>query len=299
MKRGTTEHPKMKKFARLIKMPVFAAVGIMEMLWHWTAKFAPAGDIGRFDDADIAEAVAWPSDRTTDELIQAMIGSGWVERMDGESRLYIHDWHEHADDTVNMSLARDTKFFANGVMPKLSRLSNDEKRRIEDAFKALAESGQAHKCTFMCTECASKRTALALALPKPPPPLSPTGGGEEGRKVLNQGARAIAERIGVTGEGLDIAATFPSARAVQVLAEVDEVKPKSRPGLFLHKLRENRDPPKKLTAKIIVEYVKAGVVLGINGTTINGKVIQHASDGIYLNDKLFVPTDKLQETSYE
>ena len=49
MKRGTPDHPKVAKLASMIGLPIPWAlpytVGLLEMLWHFTAKFAPRGDI--------------------------------------------------------------------------------------------------------------------------------------------------------------------------------------------------------------------------------------------------------------
>ena len=59
MKRGTPDHPKTLRLARLLGIPQAAAVGILEMLWHFTGKYAVQGDIGRFQDGEIAQAAGW------------------------------------------------------------------------------------------------------------------------------------------------------------------------------------------------------------------------------------------------
>lgn len=103
MKRGTPEHPKAKRLARALKINRAWAIGILEALWHWAGKYAPQGDIGRFADDDISDAVYWEKQPNT--LIDALIDCGWLER-DDTYRLIIHDWHDHADDAVKKCLSR-------------------------------------------------------------------------------------------------------------------------------------------------------------------------------------------------
>ena len=47
MKRNTIDHPKTKALARALGLPLYSGVGVLEALWHWTARHAPAGDVGR------------------------------------------------------------------------------------------------------------------------------------------------------------------------------------------------------------------------------------------------------------
>jgi hypothetical protein len=93
----------MKELARLLKIEVHAAVGILEMLWHFTGEFAPCGDIGRIKDPAIADGVSWRKD--PDTLIRALVGSGWLDRNE-KYRLIVHDWDQHADESVKKKLNR-------------------------------------------------------------------------------------------------------------------------------------------------------------------------------------------------
>ena len=97
MKRGTAEHPKTLDLAAALNLPQWGAVGILESLWHFAAKFARRGDIGRRTDAAIARGIDWRDD--PEKLIQALVDTGWLDRCRCH-RLRIHDWHEHADQTV-------------------------------------------------------------------------------------------------------------------------------------------------------------------------------------------------------
>jgi hypothetical protein len=101
VKRGTPDHRKMKDLARRLKIPLPYAVGIMEMLWHQVSKYAIQGDVGKWPDEAIAEAVHWKGD--TDKLVNALVDSGWLDR-DPDYRLVVHDWDQHADQSVCKTL---------------------------------------------------------------------------------------------------------------------------------------------------------------------------------------------------
>lgn len=157
MKRGTVEHPKTKALARALKIPQYSAVGILESLWHWTAQFAPAGDVGRYENSDIADGVHWDGD--AEKLVAALVSCRWLDEHD-EHRLVIHDWSTHADDAVNLVLARRTTFFTDGTRPKLTRLAKPERERIQSQF----DTHGAH------TECTLPIPSHPL--PKPSPPIA-------------------------------------------------------------------------------------------------------------------------------
>lgn len=117
MKRGTPDHPKVAALCALLNIRKYEAVGILEMLWHFTAKYAPQGDIGKYTDKAIAAAVDWQrptgAKGVTPEcrLSDALVGAGWVDRHP-VCRLVVHDWHEHSDQTLRRFLASRKLAFA-------------------------------------------------------------------------------------------------------------------------------------------------------------------------------------------
>lgn len=121
MKRGCPDHPKTIAFARVLNLPRYSAVGLLEMLWHWTAKYAPRGDVGRFSDGQIAEAVSWTDEPT--KLVRAYIDTRWLDEHKTH-RLVVHDWSQHADDATKKYLARHGLKFVDSVRTK-SRQSRD------------------------------------------------------------------------------------------------------------------------------------------------------------------------------
>lgn len=191
----------MKRLVRKLGVPLYAATGILELIWHLTAREAPQGNLGKLEDADIADAVGWADDPA--KLIEALTDAGWLDASD-EHRLVVHDWHEHADDATDNALARSGQFYANGNPPRMNRLSIKEKQDLQ--VKHYAQSANL---------CAQKRTAnhekplpsLSLSLshsqaltPKPPdgPPLSPLAAKEPAQSVdLSLMNRILCEKVGI------------------------------------------------------------------------------------------------------
>jgi hypothetical protein len=61
VKRDAPNNSKMKRLCRLLDIPVYQSVGILELLWHLTAREAPRGDIGKLDNETIAEGSGKPA----------------------------------------------------------------------------------------------------------------------------------------------------------------------------------------------------------------------------------------------
>lgn len=124
MKRGTPDHPKMLMLASLLGLEKWGAVGVMESVWHFTAKYAPAGDIGKYTDEMIAVGIGWS--KSAEQLISALVESKWLE-MSGQVRLYVHDWHHHSDDYADKHLMRNGLAYANGEKPRRQPAQNTTK----------------------------------------------------------------------------------------------------------------------------------------------------------------------------
>jgi hypothetical protein len=138
MKRGTPEHPKIMDFAEAIHAKLIdegvdlplelahsLACGIFERLCHYTARYAPAGDIGKHSNTRIAYAVGWKYDATW--LVGTLTACRIIDAHEA-CRLYIHDWHEHSDDAADKWLHDKDLTYANGHCTrrgKKSRLSHD------------------------------------------------------------------------------------------------------------------------------------------------------------------------------
>jgi len=154
-------------------------------MWHYTATYAPAGDIGKWEDSAIADALGWPAQECA-RLMHALRISRWVDAHDVH-RLVVHDWYDHCEDAVHMALARKTQYFVDGRMPKLTKFNDKEKAIIRELYAKTPYilTDMRTECAQNAQECAEKRTALAL--PSPPiaiansldPPIVPHSGDGE------------------------------------------------------------------------------------------------------------------------
>lgn len=102
MKAGTTDNPKFRHLVRDFKKPLYVVVGILESIWAFTKKNAPQGDIGKWTDEEICDAIEW--DGPIDQLIDVLVDRKWLDRCPVH-RLVVHAWEEHADNTVKRVLA--------------------------------------------------------------------------------------------------------------------------------------------------------------------------------------------------
>lgn len=151
MKRGTPQHPKVDLLMFGLTLPRPAVVGHLELLWHFAARYAPRGDVGRFTDAQLAAAACWEGDPA--RFVRALVDCGWLDDCD-EVRLVVHDWHDHADDTTRKHLKRHGQDFCRPVRT----VSRQRRPRVR-------------------TESVSRRPAVAVPshsqaepLPEPVPP---------------------------------------------------------------------------------------------------------------------------------
>lgn len=104
MKLGTSRSPKLAGLARDLGINRREAAGLLCFLWEWTWEQAPRGDIGRWSDEDIAEAVHEPPDRAA-LLVDALIRWRWLDT-DSEHRLVVHDYAEHLPEFMKKRLSR-------------------------------------------------------------------------------------------------------------------------------------------------------------------------------------------------
>lgn len=109
MLRGTPDHPKFVALQAALRLPKAHVVGLLELLWHFAAAYAPAGDVGRWPDAAIEGGCGW--DGEPGAFIAALVACRWLDS-DSSHRLVVHDWHEHTDRYVKRRLARRGGAFA-------------------------------------------------------------------------------------------------------------------------------------------------------------------------------------------
>jgi hypothetical protein len=108
------------------------AVGLPELLWHFTAANAPDGTIGRYSDEEIEAWIGWEGHPGA--LVADLVATRFLDSVPDEARLYVHDWHDHADRSVHMRLAREGRRFGNGSIPTLSHLPASERSVAQERY---------------------------------------------------------------------------------------------------------------------------------------------------------------------
>ena len=136
MKRGTPDHPKMEALATALGVDLAKAVGTLELLWHFTAKFAPQGDVGKWSDEAIAKAAHWcANDGEPCKLVRALVETRWLDECK-ERRLIVHDWGDHADDATKKQLKRKEL----DVLVPVRTLSR-QRRKLSGHVQTTADNG--------------------------------------------------------------------------------------------------------------------------------------------------------------
>jgi hypothetical protein len=130
----------MKRLCRKLNLELWQAIGLLESIWHVTARETPRGDIGKLSDEDIAIAIDYHGDEQ--KMITALIDCGWID-VSKQHRLIVHDWPDHADDGVHMRIARRREFFVRQgapgetilEVPKLSRFFAREREPLREFYE--------------------------------------------------------------------------------------------------------------------------------------------------------------------
>jgi hypothetical protein len=117
----------MRRLAQVLDVPLWGACGLLELLWHFTATYAPRGNIGRFSDAEIAAAVDWRG--TPAALVAALLEARWIDT-DPAHRLVVHDWTDHMDNGVRERLRRRKDATFSDPEPNLSPPSGGAQLRL-------------------------------------------------------------------------------------------------------------------------------------------------------------------------
>lgn len=131
-KRGTLDHPKNKRLARALKSFHGITLGLLETIWHQAAQFHADGKMTRLDLEDAFDAGGWLSMFKLEQLIDALShpDHAWLDALP-DGTFYIHDWHNHCDDSTHAKLYRSLMYFGNGAKPLARKVYGDEKNQLE------------------------------------------------------------------------------------------------------------------------------------------------------------------------
>lgn len=197
MKRGAPGHPKMLDLAEALGEPRYAAIGLVEALFHFTAQYAPRGDVGRRSNRSIAESCFWV--RPADDLIAGLVLTGWLAEH-AEFRLVLPGWPRHCDNTVRQYLRRNRLNFWDGTEPKSTK-DLDGGAAYGPAQGGLFDD---RACVDSVEASSSSAVALALTTSSSSHPLvtgSTDEEDEEVQKAVSNGMRTARKaRSWGTGE---------------------------------------------------------------------------------------------------
>jgi hypothetical protein len=128
--KAVLDHPKFASLKAQLELPKAFTLGILEALWHFTSRYTPAGNVGKYTDTEIESWLEWDGARGA--CIAALVMCGWLDTSD-EHRLVVHDWQDWADEYTHTMLARKPERFANGDLPRTGRLNQTERKKFNDA----------------------------------------------------------------------------------------------------------------------------------------------------------------------
>jgi len=133
--RALRDHPKFRRLSRVLGSD-YVAMGVLELVYHFTARFTPSGNIGKYSDEEIETWIGW--DGEDGAAVAALVKCGLIDT-DEHHRLVVHDWHQWADSEVHATLAKQTERFANGDMPKLekTKFGGPVRNRIRAAYRGV------------------------------------------------------------------------------------------------------------------------------------------------------------------
>ncbi len=86
-----SDHPKTRRLARKLGIPIPHVVGHLHILWHWCMSFAQDGDLTKYDAEEIAFGMMWDGD--PEQLLEALVASGFLDLVKG--KLKVHNWDEY------------------------------------------------------------------------------------------------------------------------------------------------------------------------------------------------------------
>lgn len=120
MKLEALDHPKTLDFAARLNVELPTAIGYLELLWAFTGKKAPQGNIGKWPDGAIARACYWMG--RPEVFILALRECGFIDTEDTH-RFTVHDWREHAPGWVRAKLKKLGISFIPSLVPTSEQTS--------------------------------------------------------------------------------------------------------------------------------------------------------------------------------
>jgi len=130
--RAVPDHPKFANLKAVLSQPKGATLGWLEAVWHFTGRFTPQGNIGKYSDEAIEAWVEWNGEPGS--LIESLVRTGWLDR-DETHRMLVHDWSQHADKATKNALIRAKLPFYTPTVRTLYVHCTDEKPESGNTYR--------------------------------------------------------------------------------------------------------------------------------------------------------------------
>lgn len=142
-------HPKVKKAARIAGINEFEMIGRLHAFWWWAMDYAPDGDLTKYTNDDIEDAVDWTGEKGlfVKSLIECSFNgnSGLIDVVGKKSRK-IHDWYEYAGKLIERR-AEDAERKRNGRTKNIRRTSAGHPQEISQTAYVPNQPNQPNQQT--------------------------------------------------------------------------------------------------------------------------------------------------------
>lgn len=132
--RAVIDHPKFSRLKMLLRINKSCTLGYLEGLWHFCGRYTPAGNIGKYSDAEIEAWLEWDGEEGA--LITAYKKAGWID-VHPDHRLSVHDWHQHADDATRKAVHRAKLTFV-GICPDTVQTNTPNMQEMPDGVPTVS-----------------------------------------------------------------------------------------------------------------------------------------------------------------
>ncbi len=94
------DHPKLRRLCRALEINRAQAIGHLHMLWWWTMKYFPDGDLSECGPDEIADGAGWESDPVV--FVSALVASGFADQVNEAQPglpppIRLHDWQDYGE----------------------------------------------------------------------------------------------------------------------------------------------------------------------------------------------------------
>ncbi|HOW60061.1 MAG TPA: hypothetical protein PLO78_10120 [Candidatus Omnitrophota bacterium] len=110
------DHPKLIRLSNKLRAEKAHTLGILSGLWLWASKYAPDGNLSKFEAAEIATGAGWHE--LPEVLLKALTETSFLDQKDNQ--LLIHDWDDNGIRCLKQSRERQKSYRERKVHDKPS-----------------------------------------------------------------------------------------------------------------------------------------------------------------------------------